>query len=173
MSIMKKFLILMLTCFLACNCAYAQSLGKMTLGCKRYDIPLSLPSGFNVNTTNTDNQLTYTTSRGDEYVSFYLENKIVYKIIMHKFVEYTTNANEITSKLEELLMNLYETWGEPSYVGENIYWNFPSSKATFSYTVSTSTADMDPLRYSGSSRLTTFYRCYADIKLEKRTNLFE
>lgn len=159
---------------MTCNGAFAQSLGKMTLGCKRIDIPLSLPSGFNINTTNTDNELTYTTKKGDERVSFYLENKIVYKIIMHKFVVYTTNANEVTSKLEELVMNLYETWGEPSYVGENIYWNFPTSKATFSYTVSTSTAEMDPLRYSGTSGLTTFYRCYVDIKLEKRTsNLFE
>ena len=170
---MKKFLFLMLISFLACSGAYAQSLGKMTLGCKRYDIPLSLPSGFNVNKTNIDNQLTYTTSKGDEYVSFYLENNIVYKITMHKFVEYTTNADKVNSKLEELIMNLYETWGEPSYVGENIYWNFSGSKATFSYTVSTSTVDNDPLNLYGSG-LTTYYKCYADIKLEKRTsNLFE
>lgn len=159
-------------CYMTCNGVFAQSLGKMTLGCHRYDIPTSLPSGFNICKTNTDSQLTYTTSKGNEYVSFYLENKIVYKIIMHKFVEYTSNANEITSKLEELLMNLYETWGEPSYVGENIYWNFPTSKATFSYSVSTSQLP-DPLRYSGHSSVTT-YNCYADIKLEKRSsNLFE
>lgn len=170
---MKKFLFLMLISFLACSGAYAQSLGKMTLGCKRYDIPLSLPSGFNVNTTNTEKQLTYTTKQGNENVSFHLENGIVHKITMHKFVGHTTNANEITSRLEELLMNLYETWGEPSYVGENIYWNFSGSKATFSYTVSTSTVDMDPLNLYGSG-LTTYYECYADIKLEKRTsNLFE
>lgn len=70
-------------------------------------------------------------------------------------------------------MNLYETWGEPSYVGENIYWYFYGSKATFNYTVSTSTVDMDPLNLYGSG-ITTYYKCYADIKLEKRTsNLFE
>ena len=171
---MKKVLFLVLVSLLFCNSVFAQSLGKMTLGCKRTDIPFCLPSDFKICKTNTDNLLTYTTSKGDEQVSFYLENKIVYKIIMHKFVDYSSNANKITSKLEELLMNLYETWGEPSYVGENIYWNFPTAKATFSYTVSTSTVEMDPLRYSGTSGLTTFYRCYADIKLEKRSsNLFE
>ena len=170
---MKKFLFLMLISFLACSGSYAQSLGKMTLGCHRYDIPTSLPTGFKICKIHTDNQLTYATSKGDENVSFYLENNIVYKITMHKFVEYTTNADEVNSKLEELIMNLYETLGEPSYVGENIYWNFSGSKATFSYTVSTSTADMDPLNLYGSG-LTTYYKCYADIKLEKRTsNLFE
>ena len=155
------------------NGIFAQSLGKLTLGSKRSDVIYRLPKGFHVCKTRTDNQLTYATDKGDEYVSIYFKDGIVQKISMHKFVEYTTDENELKSKLEELIMNLYETWGEPSYVGENIYWNFPGSKATFSYTVSTSTTDMDPLRYSGSSRLTTFYRCYADIKLEKKTNLFE
>lgn len=171
---MKRFFLLFICCVI-CNGIFAQSLGKMTLGCKRADIPLSLPRGYNVCKTSTDNQLTYATDKGDEYVSFYLKDGIVCKITMHKFVEYTTNADELKSKLEELIMNLYETWGEPSHVGENIYWNFSNSKATFSYTVSTSTVDMDPLRYSGTSGYTTFYKCYADIKLEKRTNtsLFE
>lgn len=170
---MKKFLFLILICFTTYNVVFAQSLGKMTLGCKRYDIPFSLPSVFNVNTTNTEKQLTYTTKHGNENVSFHLENGIVHKITMHVFVGHTTNANEITSRLEEILMNLYETWGEPSYVGENVYWYFPGSKATFSYTVSTYTVDNDPLNLYGSG-LTTYYKCYADIKLEKRTsNLFE
>lgn len=171
---MKRFFLLFICCVI-CNGIFAQSLGKMTLGCKRTDIPFSLPRGYNVCKTSTDNQLTYATDKGDEYVSFYLKDGIVYKITMHKFVEYATNADELKSKLEELIMNLYETWGEPSHVGENIYWNFPSSKATFSYIVSTSTGDMDPLRLSGTSGRTTFYKCYADIKLEKRTNtsLFE
>ena len=95
---MKKFLFLMLISFLACSGAYAQSLGKMTLGCKRYDIPLSLPSGFNVNTTNTENQLTYTTKQGNENVSFYLENGVVHKITMHKFIDSGRDINRIKSK---------------------------------------------------------------------------
>jgi hypothetical protein len=145
----------------------------MTLGCKRTDIPLSLPSNIRICKTSTNNQLTYTSSKGDEYVSFYLNDNIVYKIEMHKFVEFGSDANRVKSKLEELMMNLYEMWGEPSHIGENIYWQFPASKATVSYTVSTSQAEMDPLRLSGSSAITTFYRCYADIVLERRANLFE
>lgn len=170
---MKKFLFLILICFMTCNGVLAQSLGKMTLGCKRTDIPLSLPSDIRICKTSTSNQLTYTSSKGDEYVSFYLNDNIVYKIEMHKFIGFGSDANKIKSKLEEVVMSLYETWGEPSYVGENFYWKFPTSKGTFSYTVSTSQTDLDPLKFSGSSALTTFYTCYADIKLEKKTNLFE
>lgn len=92
---------------------------------------------------------------------------------MHKFVGFGSDANNIKNKLEELVMNLYEMWGEPSYIGENIYWNFSASKAIFSYTVSTSTLELDPLRMSGTPGLTTFYKCYADIKLEKKANFFE
>lgn len=169
---MKKF-ILILICSVICSGTFAQSLGRMTLGCTRADISSSLPNGFNICKTNTSNQLTYSTSKGDEYVSFYLNDNIVYKIVMHKYVYFSSNANDIESKLEELFMNLYEMWGEPSYTGENIYWNFPTSKATFSYTVSSKQTEMDPLRLSGTSGLTTFYTCYADIKLEKRTSLFE
>lgn len=170
---MRKIIFAILVIFMVCNGVVAQSLGKMTLGCKRADIPLSLPRGFNICKTNTNNQLIYTTNKGDEHISFYLENNIVYKIVMHKFVDDTSNANKLNSKLEELLMNLYGAWGEPSYVGENVYWNFPSSKCTFSYVVSTQTLELDPLRFSGTSGLTTFYKCYADIKLEKIKNLFE
>lgn len=161
----------MLISFIACSGAYAQSLGKMTLGCKRYDIPLSLPSGFNVNTINTENQLTYTTKQGNENVSFYLENGIVHRITMHKYIDSGLDLNSIKSKLEEVILSLYETWGEPSYIGENIYWQFPSSRATLTYDVSTSQL-ADPLRYSGHSSVTR-YCCYMDIKLEKRTNIFE
>lgn len=169
---MKKILFI-LTCFMVCNGVFAQSLGKMTLGCNRTEIPQSLPRSFDVCRSNAPNKLTYTTSKGDEYVTFYLINNIVNKIEMHKFVGYGSDANKIKSKLEELVMNLYEMWGEPSYIGENIYWNFSASKVTFSYTVSTSTLELDPLRMSGTSGLTTFYNCYADIKLEKKANFFE
>ena len=170
---MKKILFLILICFITSNGIFAQSLGKMTLGCKRTDIPLSLPRDFRTCKTSTSNQLTSTTSKGDEYVKFYLNDDIVYKIEMHKFIGFGSDANKIKGNLEEVVMNLYETWGEPSYVGENFYWKFPTSKGTFSYTVSTSQTDMDPLKFSGSSVLTTFYECYADIKLEKTTSLFE
>lgn len=168
---MKKVLFIILIFLTTYNGVFAQSLGKMTLGCKRYDIPLSLPSGFNVNTTNTENQLTYTTKQGNENVSFYLENGVVHKITMHKFIDSGMDINRIKSKLEEVILSLYEAWGEPSYIGENIYWQFPTSKATLTYNVSTLQLD-DPLRYSGHSSVTT-YRCYMDIKLEKRTNIFE
>lgn len=170
---MKKFLFLILICYMTCNGVFAQSLGKMTLGCKRTDIPLSLPRDFRICKTSTSNQLTYTTSKGNEYVSFYLNDNIVYKIEMHKFIGFGSDANKIKSKLEEVVMSLYETWGEPSYIGENFYWKFPTSKGIFSYSVTTSQTDLDPLKFSGSSALTTFYECYADIKLEKKTNLFE
>ena len=169
---MKKFLYFILLCLISCNGAFAQSLGKMTLGCSRIDVVLSLPKGFNICKTNTSNQLTYTTSNGDEYVSFYLNNNnIVYKIVMHKFVGNERNTDNIKSRLEELMMNLCENWGKPSYIGENIYWQFPASKATLIYTISTSYI-ADPLRFSGTSGITS-YICYADIKLEKRTSMFE
>lgn len=168
---MKKFLLFILSCFMAYNGAFAQSLGKMTLGCHRYDIPTSLPSGFKICKTSTENLLTYTTSNGDEYVSFYLENGIVYKITMHKFIGKGSDTNGIKSKLEDTIISLYDSWGEPSYIGENIYWHFPSSKATVTYDI-TSTTLADPLRFSGYSSVTTYY-CYMDIRLEKRTNLFE
>lgn len=170
---MRKIFIIISLCCLVCNGLHAQSLGKMTLGCKRSEIPYNLPTGFSVCKNNSPSQLTYATSKGDEFVSFYLKDYVVYKIEMHKYVGYGSDPNLITSKLEEIIMELYDSWGEPSYVGENIYWQFPGSKATFSYTVSTSQAVMDPLRYSGSYAVTTFYKCYADIKLEKKGNLFE
>lgn len=168
---MKKVLLVIMICYMTCNGVFAQSLGKMTLGCKRTDIPISLPSGFNICKTNTDNQLTYTTKQGNENVSFYLENGIVHRITMHKFIDSGLNLNNIKSKLEEVILSLYETWGEPSYIGENIYWQFPTSRATLTYDVTTSQL-ADPLRYSGQSYVTT-YHCYMDIKLEKRTNIFE
>ncbi|MBR5241312.1 MAG: hypothetical protein IKW05_05190 [Muribaculaceae bacterium] len=169
---MRKFLFI-IACYMVCNGMFAQSLGKMTLGCNRSEISQSLPSGFNICKTNTNTQVKYTTSKGNEYVTFYLTNNIVNRIEMHKFVAFGSDANHIKSKLEELVMNLYEMWGEASYVGENFYWQFPASKGTFSYTVTTEQTDLDPLRLSGTSGLTTFYTCYADIKLEKKTNLFE
>lgn len=169
---MKKILFI-LVCHLVCNGIFAQSLGKMTLGCSRADIQQTLPKSFRVCKANTPNKVTYATNEGDEYVSFYLDNNLVNKIEMHKFVEFGSDANRVKSKLEELMLNLYEMWGEPSYIGENIYWQFPASKATVSYTVSTSQAEMDPLRMSGSSAITTFYRCYADIVLERKANFFE
>ena len=163
---MKK-VILILICCVVCGGTIAQSLGRMTLGCTRADIPSSLPNGFNICKTNTSNQLTYSTSSdGSEYVSFYLRDNIVYKIVMHKFLGMATSNNEVNSKLEAIFMDLCETWGEPSYVGDNIYWNFSTSKATFSYTVSKS-------QFQGLYGLETYYTCYADIKLEKRSSLFE
>lgn len=171
---MKKLLFLILICFLTSNGVFAQSLGKMTLGCKRADIPISLPSGFDICKINTSNHLKYTTNKGDEYVSIYLDDNIVYKIEMHKRVCYDASEDKFLSLLEEIVMQLYESWGEPYYVGENIYWQFQTSKATFSYTVYTSQSDLDPARFYGSAPyLVTFYQCYADIKLEKKTNLFE
>lgn len=143
----------------------------MTLGCKRYDIPLSLPSGFKICKINTDNQLTYTTSKGNEYVSFYLENGIVHRIIMHKFIGSGSDTNGIKSKLEDTIISLYDSWGKPTYIGENIYWHFPASKATITYDITTSTLN-DPLRMSGYSSV-TYYYCYMDIKLEVKANLFE
>ena len=169
---MKKILFI-LVCLLACNGIFAQSLGKMTLGCSRADIPQTLPKDFRVCKANAPSKVTYATNKGDEYVSFYLNNDFVVKIEMHRFVEFGSDANRVKSKLEELMLNLYEMWGEPSHIGENIYWQFPASKATVSYTVSTSQAVMDPLRMSGSSAITTFYRCYADIVLERKANFFE
>lgn len=168
---MKKFLFLILICYMTCNGVFAQSLGKMTLGCKRTDIPLSLPSGFNICKTNTSNQLTYTTNNTNEYVSFYLKDNIVDKIVMNKFIAVELNTNNLKSKLEEVIINLYDTWGEPSYVGENIYWKFPTSKATFSYTISTDQL-ADPLGFSGGTSVTR-YKCYAEIKLERTASLFE
>ena len=169
---MRKLLLFILIGFIACNIATAQSLGRMTLGCKRTDIPLSLPKGFNVCKTNTSNQLTYTTDKGNEHVSFYLNNGIVYKIEMHKFIGSGYNPNNFKGGLEEIIMNLYEIWGEPSYIGENIYWQFSTSKATFSHKISSFNMQMrDP--HTGAP-VPTYYTCYADIKLEKRTsNLFE
>lgn len=163
---MKKILFI-LTCFMVCNGVFAQSLGKMTLGCNRTEIPQSLPKGFNICKTNTSNQLTYINSKdGSEFVSFYLNDNIVYKIVMHKFVGIGFSTQEIKSKIEDVFVNLCETWGEPSYVGENIYWQFPTSKATFSYTVAENS-------WYGPHGIETDYTCYIDIKLEKRTNLFE
>ena len=170
---MKKFLYFILLCLISCNDAFAQSLGKMRLGCSRIDVVMNLPKGFNICKTNTNNQLTYATSEGDEYVSFYLTNGIVYKILMHKSIERGFDSSSVKSKLEDTIISLCDSWGKPSYVGENIYWNFPSSKATFSYTISSTQMEMDPLRFSGSSVIKTFYKCYADIKLEKRTSMFE
>lgn len=172
---MKKVLILICFCLIY-NVATAQSLGKMTLGCKRTEIPLSLPKGFHKCTKSTNTQLTYSTENGDEYVSFNLNNSIVDKIEMHKFVGLSSDVNEIKSKLEELLFNLYEMWGEPSYVGENIYWQFQGSKATFSYTVSSYQVQLPSSTFiwDNSTYLATNYKCYADIKLEKKSsNLFE
>ncbi len=164
---MKKFIFFVLICYMTSNSVFAQSLGRMTLGCTRADIQSSLPKGFNICKTSTSNQLTYSTSNdGSEYVSFYLKDNIVYKIVMHKFMGMATTNKEVDSKLEDVFMNLCESWGEPSYVGENIYWNFSTSKATFSYTVSKS-------QFQGLYGLETYYTCYADIKLEKRTSLFE
>lgn len=168
---MKKFLFFILICYMPCNGIFAQSLGKMTLGCKRADIPASLPSGFNICKTNTNNQLTYATNNTNEYVSFYLKDNIVDKIVMNKFIADELNVNNIKSKLEEVILNLYETWGEPSYVGENIYWRFPTSKATFSYTISTDQL-ADPLGFSGSTSVTR-YISYVEIKLEKTSSFFE
>ena len=168
---MKRFFLLFICCVI-CNGIFAQSLGKMTLGCKRSDIPFSLPNGYNVCKTSTDNQLTYTTAQGNEYVSFYLNNGIVHTIIMHKHIGNGSDTNGFKSKLEDTILSLYELWGEPSYIGENIYWHFPTSKATITYEVTSSTMP-DPLMFSGYSYVTT-YHCYMDIKLEKRTrNIFE
>ena len=159
-----KLLFFILVTLISCNSVFAQSLGKMTLGCKRADIPLSLPKGFNVCKTNTSNQLTYGNS-GYDYVSFYLNDNIVTKIEMHRFL-LGFNTTHIESQLEEIFISLCETWGEPSYVGENIYWYFPTSKATFSHTVTTE-------QFYGPHGIETQYNGYITIKLEKRTNLFE
>ncbi len=169
---MKKILFL-LACFMVCNGVFAQSLGKMTLGCNGTEVPQSLPKDFNICKTITSDQLTYTTNDVNEYVTFYLTNNIVNKIEMRKFVGCGTDTNYIESQLEELVMNLYEMWGEPSYIGENVYWNFPASKATFSYTVHTDIIDSDPFRLYGTYGIVTIYKCYAKIKLEKKANLFE
>lgn len=164
-----KLLFFILVTLISCNSVFAQSLGKMKLGCKRSEVTFSLPKGYNICKTNTNNQLTYTTSQGNEYVSFYFDNNIVYKIIMHKYIGGGRDTNEIKSKLEELIMSLYETWGEPTYIGENVYWQYPTAKITFSYNISTLyTPSLSPYEPD----ITTYF-CYADIKLEKRHNLFE
>ena len=76
---MKKILFI-LVCLLACNGIFAQSLGKMTLGCSRADIPQTLPKDFRVCKANAPSKVTYATNKGDEYVSFYLNNDFVVKI---------------------------------------------------------------------------------------------
>lgn len=163
---MRKLLFI-LVCYMVCNGVFAQSLGKMTLGCNRSEVAKSLPSGFNICKTNTSNQLTYFKSKdGSEYVSFYLSDNIVYKIVMHKFIGLGASTQQMKSKIEDVFISLCDTWGEPSYIGENIYWQFPASKATFSYNVTSS-------QFHGLYGLETQYSCYVDIKLEKRTNLFE
>lgn len=164
---MKKVLLVIMICYMTCNGVFAQSLGKMTLGCKKTDIPLSLPSGFNICKTNTSNQLTYVKRKdGSEYVSFYLSDNIVYKIVMHKFIGMGASTQQMKSKIEDVFISLCDMWGEPSYIGENIYWQFPASKATFSYNV---TSD----QFYGLYGIETVYSCDVDIKLEKRTNIFE
>ena len=87
----KKFLFI-LFCLLTCNGIFAQSLGKMTLGCSRADIQQTLPKSFRVCKANTPNKVTYATNEGDEYVSFYLDNNLVNKIEMHKFVEFGSDG---------------------------------------------------------------------------------
>ena len=168
-KIMKKFIFFVLICYMTCNSALAQSLGKMTLGCTKAEIQSSLPSGFNFCKTNTSSQVTYSTTNDgsgySEYVSFYLKDNIVYKILMHKW-GLAFNEHSVNSRLEDVFVSLCETWGEPSYVGENIYWNFSTSKATFSYTVSKE-------QFYGVHGIETQYIYHIDIKLEKRTSLFE
>ena len=165
---MRKIIFAIFIIFMVCNGVCAQSLGKMTLGCKRADIPLSLPRDFNICKTNTNNQLKYVNSKDEnEYISFYLNNNIVYKIVMHKNLGLTFSSQDIKSKVEDIYVSLCDTWGEPTFVGENIYWQFPTSKGTFSYTVTTDQF------YGRYGNIESQYIGNVDIKLEMRSHLFE
>lgn len=172
---MRNFFLLISFIVLACNGLYAQSLGKMSLGCNRRDIPLTLPNGYNRCTTNTNSELTYTTADGNSNVSFHLSDNVVCKIVMHKFVDDYGEIDRIKSKVEELFIELYDMWGEPSYIGENVYWQFEGAKATFTYTIATyqMQVPVNPSDLFSATYLKTFYRCYADIKLEKKSSSFE
>lgn len=163
---MKKFLYFILLCLISCNGAFAQSLGRIALGCSRIDVVLNLPKRFNVCKNNTSELLTYTSNGGCEYLSIYFKDNLAHKIVMHKFIGLSSSSSSAKSKLEDVVMDLCQTWGQPSYTGEKIYWLFPSAKATFSHTTTSS-------QFHGPYGLETEYSCYVDIILEKRSSLFE
>ena len=174
---MKKYLFLIYISILVCYNGHAQSLRGISLGDNRMMGVLNLPDKFSKNTHQTDNYLQYVNpNEPNEYLAIYLKDDRICKISINDVIYIGSDVNYAKRRLEERLIELYEDWGEPSYIGENVYWTFPYAKAEFSYNIITRKVDdianYDPFYHSYIPKYTQ-YKCQVRVELEFTADSFD
>ena len=93
----------------------------------------NLPDRFSKNTHNTNEYLQYINpNEPNEYMAIYFRDDRICKISINELISIGRDVSYAKKRLEERLIELYEEWGEPSHIGENVYWTFPYAKAEFS-----------------------------------------
>ena len=174
---MKKYLFLIYISILVCYNGHAQSLRGISLGDNRMMGVLNLPDKFSKNTHQTDNYLQYVNpNEPNEYLAIYLKDDRICKISINDVIYIGSDVNNAKRRLEERLIELYEDWGEPSHIGENVYWTFPYAKAGFSYNIITRKVDdianYDPFYHSYIPKCTQ-YKCQVRVELEFTADSFD
>ena len=177
---MRKLCVAIFCCWVGLINGNAQSLEGLTLGCKRSVAIFNLPQYFNKNTVCSTDQVTYINESvsTNDYISLKFKEDQLCKVSIHKCLSSSLVENgigRIERALEKQYMLLIDNWGEPSYVGQNVYWKFPYAKASFSYDIGIREepkySEFDP--WTGTTPTIKVYLCYVDIELEFTADSFE
>lgn len=170
---MKKYMFLICISIFSLLNVHAQSLEGLILGCDRMNVVLNLPKVYNKNIINTNEQLTYSDG-GFNFIYLSFKDNRLYRIA--KTVEISSrDVNFLKNRLEEILIEQVEEWGEPSYIGENVYWKFPYAKSEFSYNITRHEVEdlLNNDLLTGYTPTYTKYNCGIHIELEFTADSFD